>query len=224
MQVNAFVDFRELMYWDKKDKSQIKTITTGEKQKQITAQHKDKLTHTQTRIMRREAGTDFHHKVQEIFPQIDRTAPHGKWTIDLIAVGTPSLADQTATFGRMMAIVGKSTPQEITFDDILKYLHRCTTTCLSQSINNYLGQILQLGLKYNMSWANDGVWQLIRRGLRITSTERKHATPMTPTIFHELQRRLDLELGLGSTCAYLGGTRLDEIFRLRADMISIVKD
>ncbi len=145
---------------------------------------------------------------------INHESPHGAWMMDVIAAGTPSLAEQSNTVNRMLTIVGKKTFEEATPDDVVLYLHRSRQTCKPQSLDQYVGQIRALAEKNLFPWAEQAIWPLLRRGLKRLSTPRQHANPMTKEVFHQILRQTDLELGLASTCAFLSGSRLDEIFRL----------
>lgn len=141
----------------------------------------------------------------------------------MIQAGTKSLADQTQTVQRMLTITGRRSLEEASPDDVVRYLYQSQRTCLNQTLDQYCGQIRISAERSNLPWADLTIWPMLRRGLKLMSTPRKHANPMTYQIFHQILQEVDLELGLASTLAYLAGTRLDEIFRLHSFMITLVK-
>ena len=154
---------------------------------------------------------------------IDPTTAHGAWALQLIAIGTPTLQRQAEAAGRMCTIVGKSSMIETTADDVLRYLHGCQRTCLPQSIDQYLSLVRCWGERQHCDWSQLQIWPLIRRGLQLTSTERKHALPMTVPIFKSMLTLADVEMRIVASFAFLAGARLDEIYRLRRTMIRVIE-
>ena len=125
------------------------------------------------------------------------------------------------TFQRMMTIVGRADPLATTHDDVLRYLHASSKTCKPQTLDQYAGQIRLWGERLKLSRAQDPMWPLLRRGFRAQATPRQHANPMTVDIFRQILASTDLEIGLAGTLAFLTGSRLDEVFRYRNEMITI---
>ena len=147
------------------------------------------------------------------FPLLAPDTAEGAWAMQLIQLGTKSLVTQAATFDRMMTITGVADPLTVHPNHVLRYLQRSTSTCKPQTLDQYLGHILLCATRMNLHWANDRMWPFIRKGLRLTSTPRKHATPVTPQLFHDILLCLPPHLQLAASLAYLSGSRLDEIFR-----------
>jgi len=159
---------------------------------------------------------------QSAFPHLNIATPEGAWAKQLIDLGTAALTTQAATYHRMMIITGTSTPSDVTPTEVLRYLLRSTTTCKGQTLDQYVGHILQWATRINLPWTSDPMWPLIRRGLRLTSTPRTHALAITPTVFHELRQLLPLDLSMAATIALLTGSRVDEVFRHTPRMYYLV--
>jgi len=152
----------------------------------------------------------------------------GAWGLRLIQTGTVTLDDTADTYTRMMTLTGVKTPNDVTANHILQYLHGAQTTCKGRTLCQYLGHILGWGQRLNLEWANSAniqTWELMRRGLR---KEDKippvHATPMTPDLLMRISERLghDATLQLALQLAFQTGSRMDEIFRITKNMIYVV--
>jgi hypothetical protein len=186
---------------------------------------KDKI-HYHTQSTQSTQHTNNLHQIkgmQEIFRSVDITTPHGQWALNTIAEGSRSLHTQSNTFHRMMTISGAKHYTEVTPDHILRYLFSATRTCVPQSLNTYLSEIRSWGAKALLPWAEDSMFDFLARGLRATATTKRHAVPMPVDIFQEMLNKDllgDEELKLVAATAYLGGCRLDEVFRYTRSMVT----
>jgi len=156
------------------------------------------------------------------FPALDVATPEGAWAQRMVELGTPSLTPQAATYHRMMIITGVARPDDVSPGEVLRYLLRSTATCKGQTLDQYLGHILQWGTRIRLPWTGDPMWTLLRRGLRLTSTPRVHAQPITVPAFHNLLQILSPQLALAATITFLTGSRVDEVFRHTQKMYHII--
>lgn len=153
---------------------------------------------------------------------LDTTTEHGRWAQELVTIGTPSMGSNSIIFSRMMAATGRTTVDEVSSDDVVRFLWETRRTCKPQSLDTYCGAIRVTAERHQLDWANDILWPLLRRGLKRTATERHHAKPLEVEDFQRLCQCLPPDAILALLVATLSGERLDETFRLTKGMISFV--
>lgn len=202
------VDFFSAMYQRKNHLPLLAKVT-------LTSPSLIKHTHSQQASRQQAALIN-----QHLFTNLDLSTSHGKWAESVIFSGTKSLENQNAIFLRMMTTTGVNHPLEVTPDHIIQFLFKSNQTCLPQSLAQYLSQLRSWGEKASLPWASDTIWPLIARGLRAISTPRTHAKPMDIQSFHQITSIVGKELALAASIAFLGGCRLDEVFRFTPRMLT----
>ena len=139
--------------------------------------------------------------------------------INHLMEGTPSVKTHQQILRRALAATHT---QELTPECILRFMHISQQTCNARSIAQYGGILRKIAEANGCQWANNKIFQLINRGLRRTAPPTKGARPLNAAYYRIIHAKLHLPEQLALEIAYLTGSRMDEVERLRKNHVQLL--